>query len=250
MKTIARHYRSIFISDCHFGYSISRADLLANFLKYHTCENLFLVGDIVDFWVLEKKWHWPIDDAYAVVEIFKKIQNGTRVVYITGNHDDIIRAHINDIHIDGIEFLNELPYMSIMGKRYLIIHGDLFDNEQPVWDVLSHLGNNAYLISLHINKFVNRLRAYFKMPPWSLSLYLKQNIKGAVNFIIKFEDHMTEYCRRGGYDGAICGHIHSAGIRKIGELDYMNCGDWVESCTALVENIEGSFEIVTWNQMV
>lgn len=243
-----KHFRSIFISDSHFGYSISRADLLANFLEHHSCDNLYLVGDIIDFWIIEKKWFWSLDTSAAFGEIINKLRSGANVFYITGNHDEVVRRFLDRIKIEGVEIANEVEHRGVDGKKYLVVHGDMFDNETQIWSVISHIGNNAYLLSLYVNKWINKIREFLNLEPWSISLYLKQHVKRVVNYINDFERHMTMYCKKGNYDGAICGHIHHAHIRDIGELIYMNCGDWVESCTALVENDDGKFEIITWDK--
>lgn len=239
-----KHFKSIFLSDTHFGYPINRSDLLANFLQHNSCENLFLVGDIIDFWVINEKHKWYLDDSIALREMLK---SKAKITYIPGNHDEIIRPYIPDIAIDGITIANEVSYESVSGKKFLIVHGDMFDSDQPVWHVLSHIGNEAYMFSLWLNKVIQKFRERAGLPPWSLSSFLKQNVKGAVNYINKFENHLIAHCKKGGYDGVICGHIHAAIIREIdGGLIYMNCGDWVESCTALVEHFDGRFELIHW----
>jgi UDP-2,3-diacylglucosamine pyrophosphatase LpxH len=249
-----KHYRSIFISDSHFGYPINRSDLLANFLSNHTCDNLYLVGDIIDFWVLKEKPYWKYEDSLAAREIIHKTKH-SKTFYIPGNHDDILRPFLEDIHIAGVIFANELTHEGIDGKKYLVVHGDIFDSTRPVWDALSHIGNHAYMAALWINKKIITTREKFGWEPWSLSQYLKHNVKSAVNYITKFEDHMFDYAKEKQYDGVICGHIHTAGIKTVDHLDkennpytlkYMNCGDWVESCTALVEHDDGTFEIIEW----
>lgn len=236
------HYRSIFISDTHFGYPINRSDLLTNFLQHHTCDNLYLVGDIIDFWVLNDKCKWYKNDSLALREILKMKANK---FYIPGNHDEIVRDFL-PIDLQGITFANELSYESVSGKRFLITHGDLFDSDQPGWQLLSHLGNEFYMFSLWVNKMIQKFREKAGLEPWSLALWLKQNVKGAVNYINKFENHLVAYCKKGGYDGVICGHIHTPVIRDMEGLIYCNTGDWVESCTALVEHFDGRFELIHW----
>jgi len=244
------HYKSIFISDTHFGYPINQSKLLANFLQNHTCDNLYLVGDIIDFWALERKFTWKLADSHAVQQMLNKRRSGVPVIYITGNHDEFIRQHLDYISFEGIKFVNEVDHVGVNGKKYLVIHGDIFDNETAVWDILSHLGNGAYMSSLYLSKFVNWIRGKFGLSPWSISLFLKQNVKGVVNYINKYEKHMIDYCKRGQYDGVITGHIHTPCIKQMDGLEYYNCGDWVESCTALVEHMNGRFEIVKWDKMV
>jgi UDP-2,3-diacylglucosamine pyrophosphatase LpxH len=240
-----KHYRSIFISDTHFGYPINRSDLLANFLQHHTCDNLYLVGDIIDFWVINEKGKWYENDSIALREILKM---KAKKYYIPGNHDEVIREFL-PIDLEGITFANEIPYYSVSGKKFLITHGDLFDSDQPGWKVLSHIGNEVYMFSLWLNKLIQKFRERLGWEPWSLALWLKQNVKGAVSYINKFEVHLANYCKKGGYDGVICGHIHTPVIREMEEgLIYINTGDWVESCTALVENEDGLFELISWDK--
>ena len=241
-----KHYRSIFISDCHLGFKRNSAKQLVEFLKSVSCENLYLVGDIIDFWELERGFHWTQADSSAVRQVLKKKRKGTNVYYIIGNHDGVLRENKDKYLPEGIPFMNEICHVGVDGKRYLVVHGDLFDNAAPIWEVISRIGGRAYSFSIVLNIWYNKLRKWCGLQPWSLSAFLKQNVKSAANYINKFERHMTEYCREGNYDGAICGHIHHATIQNINGLIYMNCGDWVESCTALVEHTDGRFEIIDY----
>lgn len=243
-----KRYKSIFISDLHLGYKVSRSDLVTDFLENHICENLYLVGDIIDFWELNRKFIWTNDDTMVMKQLLIKKKEGTHVFYLTGNHDGVIRHFLEEISFEGITFANELIYEGVNGKKYLVVHGDLFDNATVIWEVISRTGGRAYEYSVSLNRMINKARAWFGYPPLSMSAALKQRVKSAVNYINKFEDHMVRYCKEKGCDGAICGHIHNATIRDMNGLEYMNCGDWVESYTALVENEDGTFEIVKWNK--
>jgi UDP-2,3-diacylglucosamine pyrophosphatase LpxH len=243
-----KHYKSIFISDLHLGYKVSRSDLVTDFLENHTCENLYLVGDIIDFWELHRKFVWNRDDSLVLRQILLKKSCGTKVFYLVGNHDGIIRPFINDISFEGITFANEIVHEGVDGKRYLVVHGDLFDNATVIWEVISRSGGRAYEYSVSLNRMINKVREWFGYAPASISSALKHRVKSAMNYINKFEDHMVKYCKEKDCDGAICGHIHTATIRDMNGLIYMNCGDWVESYTALVENEDGTFEIVKWNK--
>lgn len=247
MTVPKKHYRAIFISDTHFGYGINRADRLNDFLKHHSCDTLYLVGDIFDLWVLKNKLKLTYDDILACRQIISKMKAGTKVVYLPGNHDDLLRTYLNTIAFGNVQFINEICHEGLNGKKYLVVHGDLFDSTGPIWNLLCHIGNSAYIASLHINKWYNKYRAWRGLDEWSLAQYLKSNVKGAVNYINKFEDHMIEYCRAGKYDGIICGHIHTPAMRVMdNDLAYMNSGDWIENCTALVETTDGNFEIIQW----
>lgn len=243
-----KHYRSIFISDTHFGHVLNRSDLLNDFLKYHSCDKLYLVGDIIDIWALERKFSWSYNDSLAARQILNKKRHGSDIYYITGNHDGLLRKFLHDINVEGIHLCNETIHTGVDGKKYLVVHGDIFDNNTPVWEIISKIGDRAYTVSIYINNLVNKTRSFLKLKPWSISLFLKQNVKEAVNYINMFQKHMIEYCKN--YDGVICGHIHCAKIEQIDKLTYMNCGDWVESFTALVEHENGTFEIIQWPAIV
>lgn len=247
MKTYLKHYKAIFISDSHFGYKVNRSDLLADFLKNHSCDQLYLVGDIFDFWVLKKRFSWTLNDSLALRQILNKLKRKTEIFYIPGNHDEDIRNFMADINIEGIKIQNEVEHMGINGRAYLVIHGDIFDSDSAAWDCLCHVGNWAYIAALHFNKHFNTVRRWLGKEPWSISQYLKKKVKGVVNYVNKFEEHMVNHCK--DYDGCICGHIHTPKIGKIGNLEYMNCGDWIESLSALVENEDGKFELVYWKKI-
>jgi len=243
------YYNSIFISDSHLGMKMNRPDLLNDFLKNHSCNNLFLVGDIIDFWQFKKRLNWKYDDSLVIRQILNKKRQGANVYYIIGNHDGILRPHIKELNIEGISLYNEISYKALNGKIYCITHGDLFDNNTIVWEIISKLGGKAYDFSIMINFFFNKIRTFFGLSPWSIALALKQNVKKISSYINSFEDHLVEYCNSKNYDGIICGHIHFPIIKNIQNLEYMNCGDWVESCSALVEKNDGKFEIIYWNNL-
>jgi UDP-2,3-diacylglucosamine pyrophosphatase LpxH len=243
------HYRSIFISDVHLGTKGCQADSLCSFLKEHTCDHLYLVGDIIDGWQLRKKWHFPQSHANVIRRILTAAKRGTQVYYILGNHDEGFRKFLQfDIEVGNIKILDRIDHFSLTGQRYLVIHGDFFDSLMLDHKWLMHIGDAAYNLMIWVNIHLNKIRSLFGMNYWSLSNWLKQNTKNAVNFITSFEDHVSEYCTEEGYDGIICGHIHAAAIKKLSGIQYMNCGDWVESGTALVENTNGHFEIIEYRE--
>lgn len=238
------HYKSIFISDIHLGTRGCKADELCTFLKSNTCDNLFLVGDIVDGWRLRKKWYFPQNHANVIRRILTAAKRGTNVYYILGNHDEAFRKFLQyDIEVGNIKVLDRHSYDAINGKRYLIIHGDFFDSLMVDKKWLMHIGDNLYNIMVWINTHFNSLRILFGFPYWSLSRWLKDNTKQAVKYIQNYEQHIAEYCIKEGYDGIVCGHIHHAEIKHILNIEYMNDGDWVESGTALLEHMDGTFEI-------
>lgn len=241
------HYKSIFISDLHLGTRGCKADELCAFLKTNTSENLFLVGDIVDGWRLRKRWYFPQSHANVIRRILTAAKRGTNVHYILGNHDEVLRKFLHyDIDIGRIKVSNREDYVGANGKRYLIIHGDFFDKIMLDKKWLMHIGDTLYDFLIWMNTKFNTVRGWLGMDYWSLSKWLKHNTKEALNFIYKFEEHVADYCEAKGYDGIICGHIHTACIKNINGIEYMNDGDWVESMTALVEHEDGRWEIIQW----
>ena len=238
-------YKSIFISDIHLGTKGCQADALCVFLKNNTCENLFLVGDILDGWRLKKRWYFPQSHANVIRRILTAAKRGTKVYYILGNHDEALRGFLRyDITFGDIKIINRYDYVGLDGKRYLVTHGDAFDNlmaKDKKW--LMHLGDTLYTFFIWFNRQFNRVRSLLGLKYWSLSKWLKDNAKHAVKFINRFEEYIAAYCEAKGYDGVICGHIHKAEIKQIGNVTYMNDGDWVESATALLEHKDGTWEI-------
>lgn len=237
--------RTIFISDVHLGTRGCRADLLVEFLDRHNCETLYLVGDIVDGWRLRRGWHWPEGHNAVVQAILDKAQSGTRVVYIPGNHDEVFRGYFG-IHFGGIEVMAQDEFITATGKRYLVTHGDQFDAVVANARWLAYLGDQAYATLLWLNPKINALRRLWSPRYWSLSKWSKQQVKQAVNFIGQYEDVLSRDALSKGFDGVICGHIHHAEIRQIGRIHYVNTGDWVESCTAVIENHAGELRLVDW----
>ena len=245
-----RTYKSIFISDIHLGTKGCKAEELCNFLKHHTCENLFLVGDIVDGWRLRRKFYWKQSHTNVIRRFLTAAKRDTRVVYITGNHDEDLRGLVTfGMNFGNIELYNHFRYTGVDGKTYLVIHGDLFDTAiRNKLKFLYHLGDFVYDCLLSINAVLAKVRAKFGMSYWSLSAYLKNKTKEAVAYMSDFEELITEYCKNKKADGIICGHIHHAAIKEFNGVIYMNDGDWVESCTALVEHHDGKWEIIEWRQ--
>ncbi|CAL8473504.1 UDP-2,3-diacylglucosamine diphosphatase [Caballeronia sp. S22] len=241
-------YRTIWLSDIHLGSGGCQAQYLLDFLRHHESEYLYLVGDIIDGWQLRKGWFWPQAHNDVVQKILRKARKGTQVVFIPGNHDEAARQFCDlafgDIHVRGEAF-----HTTLAGKRLWIVHGDLFDGviQHAKW--LAYLGDTAYTMILLLNRWFNRVRSKLGFNYWSLSQYLKHQVKNAVNFISQFERVMTDEARRRGCDGVVCGHIHKAEIRDIDGVLYCNDGDWVESLSALVETYEGELKIVYWTVM-
>jgi UDP-2,3-diacylglucosamine pyrophosphatase LpxH len=235
--------RTIFISDVHLGTRGCKAEALVAFLRRHPCETLYLVGDIVDGWRLTRSWFWRPSHTEVIQEILLKAQNGTRVIYIPGNHDEALRPYAG-LNLAGIDVRHEAVHRSADGRDFLVLHGDYFDGVVRYAKWLAHLGDWAYDIALWVSERVSDLRRWFGLPHWSLAGYLKRTVKNAVEFISRFEDAVARETEARGLDGAICGHIHHAAIRRIGRTLYCNDGDWVESCTALVEAPDGTFSVI------
>jgi UDP-2,3-diacylglucosamine pyrophosphatase LpxH len=243
-------YRTIFISDVHLGTKDCKAGHLNNFLKYNTCETLYLVGDIIDAWKIQQnKWRWKQSHTNVVRRVLGHAKRGTKVIYILGNHDEFLRPYLHyGLGFGMLEIKNQCEHIGADGKHYLVTHGDLFDGITRLAPWLSFLGDKAYDFVLALNSRFNWFRHRLGFGYWSLSLFLKQKVKRALDFMFQFEKNLAGYCKKKGYDGVICGHIHKAEIKEIDGVVYMNDGDWVESCTALVEHHDGRWEIITWTQ--
>jgi len=243
-------YRSIFISDVHLGTKDSQAEKLNNFLKHNSCDTLYLVGDIIDAWKIQQnKWRWKQSHTNVVRRVLGHAKRGTKVIFIAGNHDEFLRPMIPyGFSFGSIEIHNQIEHIGADGKHYLVVHGDMFDGITRLAPWLSFLGDKAYDFILALNSKFNWLRHRFGFGYFSLSRFLKHRVKKAIDFIFKFEENLANYCKKRGFDGVICGHIHHAEIKDINGVTYMNDGDWVESCTALVEHHDGRWEIITWTQ--
>ncbi len=242
-----RTYRSIFISDVHLGTRGCKAEFLLDFLKHTESDYLYLVGDIVDGWRLKRSWYWPQAHNDVVQKLLRKARKGTKVIYVPGNHDEFARGYV-DNHFGDVEVQMEAIHTAADGKRYLVVHGDAFDGVMKYAKWLAHLGDGAYTLALTLNHWFNKLRHRMGLPYWSLSAYLKHKVKNAVSFIANFEEAMAEVARSREVDGIVCGHIHHAEMRDFGGITYCNDGDWVESCTALVEHPDGRMEVLNWAQ--
>jgi UDP-2,3-diacylglucosamine pyrophosphatase LpxH len=238
-------YKSIWISDIHLGTRGCQADMVLEFIKYTRSENLYLVGDIVDGWALKNRWYWPQQHNDVIQKILRKARHGTRVFYIAGNHDEILRKFI-PINLGNVEILNQLIYEALNGKKYWVIHGDQFDGIIRYAKWLSILGSFAYEALIAFNRYLNYFRRRFGKEYWSLSKYIKFKVKNAVKFISEFESLVVSSAKQKNTQGVICGHIHHPAIENMKDIEYKNCGDWVENCTALVEHFNGNFELIHW----
>jgi UDP-2,3-diacylglucosamine pyrophosphatase LpxH len=241
-------FRTVFISDIHLGTRGCQADLLLDFFRHMTCERLFLVGDIVDGWRMKRRWYWPQSHNDVVQKILRYARKGAAVTYIPGNHDDRVRDFCG-VHFGGVVVARDAIHQTADGRRFLVLHGDEFDAVVRHAPWLALLGDFAYRAVLNLNTILNRVRRRFGFGYWSLSAFLKAKVKNALQFIDNFETAVAAEARRRGVDGVICGHIHKAEMRSIGGIFYANDGDWVESCTALVEHFDGRLEILRWAKL-
>ena len=240
-----RRFRTVWISDVHLGTRGCNAALLVDFLHSIQCDTLYLVGDIVDGWRLRKGWYWPDAHNEVVRRILKMAHRGTRVVFVAGNHDEMLRDYAG-MTFGGVELVLEAVHTTADGRRLLVTHGDSFDGVVLYAKWLAFLGDKAYSLLLRSNIAVNAVRRRFKLPYWSMSSYLKRKVKNAVQYVCSFEEAVAREATERGFDGIVCGHIHCAEIRNIGEVVYYNDGDWVESCTALAEDFQGQITIIDW----
>ncbi len=238
-------YRAIFISDLHLGTPGCQAEPLLDFLKSHPSDQLYLIGDIVDGWQLRKRWYWPQSHNDVVQKLLRRARKGCRVTYVPGNHDEFAREFAGH-HFGGIEVLREAVHVTARGEQLWVIHGDDFDAVVQCARWLAYLGDNLYEFTLKLNRHLNHMRGRLGLPYWSLSAYLKQRVKKALNYVTDFEAAVAHEARRRGHGGVVCGHIHRAEMRMIDGVLYCNDGDWVESRTALVEHFDGHLELVRW----
>ena len=237
--------RTVWISDLHLGTPGCQARALLEFLREVECEQLFLVGDIVDGWQLRRSWYWPQEHNDVVQKLLRKARKGTRVIYVPGNHDEFARKYLHN-NFGGIEVAEDWTHETADGRRLWIIHGDLFDGVIQCAKWLAYVGDSLYELTLRLNRHLNSARARMGLPYWSLSGFLKLKVKRAVSYVSEFETAVAREARKRGVQGVVCGHIHHAEMREIDGILYANDGDWVESLTALAEHADGTLEIVRW----
>jgi UDP-2,3-diacylglucosamine pyrophosphatase LpxH len=235
--------RALFISDVHLGTRTAQADRLLAFLKQYEAETIYLVGDIIDFWKVRRGPIWAQSHNDVLQKLMRRVRKGTRLVYIPGNHDEGLRDYVG-LHFGGIEIQQDAVHVTAQGRRYLVMHGDEFDLVVRSAKWLAFLGDRGYELALWLNNPLNWVRRHLGLGYWSFSAYLKYRVKSAVAFIGAFEEAVATEAGRRGVDGIICGHIHHASDRMIGGAHYLNCGDWVESCTAIIETLSGSLRVV------
>jgi UDP-2,3-diacylglucosamine pyrophosphatase LpxH len=238
-------YRSLFISDLHLGTKGCQSELFLDFLKHHDAETIYLVGDIIDFWRLKRTWYWPQQHNDVIQKLLRKGRKGAKIIYVPGNHDEFLREYIGT-HFGGIEVVRRAIHTTANDERLLIIHGDEFDVVVRYARWLAMLGDVGYNFALFCNTHFNVVRRKLGFPYWSLSAWLKLKVKNAVNFIGEFEEALASEAARLDVHGVVCGHIHHPADRMMKGVRYLNCGDWVESCTALAEREDGTLELIHW----
>lgn len=242
-------YRTIFISDFHLGSKGCQSSMLLDFLRNTRSDYLYLVGDIIDGWRLKNKWFWPQEHNDVVQKILRKARHGTKVYYVSGNHDELVRKFV-PINLGEVNIVNEVIHITADNKKLLILHGDKFDAIIRVAPWLAHLGDYAYDFALWINVTLNKIRKKLGYKYWSLSKFLKLKVKKAVSYINRYEEVVANYASKKNMNGVVCGHIHHASDRIIGDVHYYNDGDWVENCSALVEHFDGKLELIYWKDII
>jgi len=241
--------RSIFLSDIHLGTRGCQAESLIDFLRHHEAEYLFLLGDIVDFWAMRRGIHWTAAQNTVVQKVLRRARHGEKVMLIPGNHDEALREYVG-ARFGDIQVVGEHVHETADGRRLLLLHGDEFDQVTRHHRWVAVLGDAAYDGLVRINAWLSRARRMLRVSGyWSLAGFAKKRVKRAVSFIFDFEDSVIHAVRERGLDGIVCGHIHSACLRVQDGVLYVNCGDWVESCTAIVEHPDGRLELVEWRHV-
>lgn len=237
--------RSLFVSDLHLGTRGAQAEALLEFLRAHEAQTIYLVGDIVDGWRLRSSWYWPQAHNDVVQKLLRQARKGARIVYLPGNHDEFLRPFCGS-RFGAIEVHDRIIHQAADGRRYLVVHGDAFDMVVRNARWLALAGDRAYEIALALSARISAVRRRLGFPYWSLSAWAKARVKNAVSYIGSYEETLAAEAARHGVDGVICGHIHTAAQRDFDGFAYLNTGDWVESCTAIVEHHDGRMELVHW----
>jgi UDP-2,3-diacylglucosamine pyrophosphatase LpxH len=244
-RTPPRRFRALFVSDIHLGHKACQADQLLDFLRHHSADTIFLVGDIIDGWELRSRPFWPKQHDEVVRQLFLAALSGTRIVYVPGNHDDALRGYCG-ARGSNIEVVERAIHITADGRRYLVAHGDCFDVVARRAPWLAMLGARLYNAAIAANGVFNEARRLLGLSYWSISLWAKLKVKEAVNYISEYEAELSAEAERFAADGIICGHIHCATSHDEFGVHYVNCGDWVESCTAVAEHHDGRLEVIAW----
>lgn len=243
------HYRAIFISDLHLGYGRSQSDAISSFLEHHESDDLYLVGDVIDLQRMTDRVRWPEDSTRVVDQVMSKSENGTRVHYVIGNHDETLRRFLEQgLSFGHIPFSNHVDHTGLDRNRYLVIHGDQVENPmrgRMSWPLM-FVCHKGYIALLNLNSASGWILSRFGLKGVNFVAFIRRHSRLAQSFTRTFEESMAEYARERGYDGVVCGHIHSPQMRTIDGIEYRNCGDWLENCSAVVEHHDGRWEIIRW----
>lgn len=242
----AMNYRAVWISDVHLGTRHAQVDKLLDFLRETECEYLYIVGDFIDGWQLRRKWFWTEEYNTLIQKLLRKNRKHTRVILITGNHDEFLEQFFG-LNFGAVRLLERAEHVAADGKRYLVIHGHQFDGLAHFNRLLDRVGSALYDRILDMNVWINRLRRMFGFGYWSFASYIKLKAKRAMKYVTDYEEALLQFARKSNVDGIICGHIHRPEIRQVGDILYLNSGDWVENCTALVEDYTGHIELIRFH---
>ena len=238
--------RAVFISDVHLGTRACQADSLLEFLREYESDHVYLLGDIVDFWAMNRSIQWAASHNTVVQKVLRRARHGAQVIFVPGNHDEALREYVGESFGD-IRVESEWIHVAADGRRYWLIHGDQYDQVTRHHRWVALLGDVAYNALVRINLLISRVRRLLRRPGyWSLAGYAKQKVKKAASFIFDFEDAIAHATRQRGLDGVICGHIHWPADREVGGVRYLNCGDWVDTCSGIIEHLDGRIEVVRW----
>jgi UDP-2,3-diacylglucosamine pyrophosphatase LpxH len=240
-----RHVRALFISDVHLGSRACKAVELLDFLRHHDADTIYLVGDIVDGWQLRSGWHWPQTHNDVIQKLLRKARKGSRLIYVPGNHDEFLRDYFGT-HFGGVVVAEQATHVAADGRRYVVTHGDQFDRTIKRARRFAGFGDQAQMLLQAVSATVDAVRRGLRLPSWSLSRWAKHKVKDVLNYVQCFEEALAAEATRRQAQGVICGHVHQASIRDFPAARYINCGDWVESCSAAVEHFDGRLEIVSW----
>lgn len=243
--TDTRKFRTLFVSDIHLGSKAANTEMLLEFMRRHEAETWYLVGDIVDGWRLKRMWHWPQTHNDVIQKFLRKARKGARIVYVPGNHDEFLRSFPGR-HFGGVEVRQQDVHVTADGRKFLVIHGDQFDIVVKNARIIAYLGDWAYDAAIALNTVFNKARRRLGFPYWSFSSWAKLKVKNAVSFIGAFEQALVSEAERKGCHGVICGHIHHAEVSTFEGIEYVNTGDWVESCTAVGEHFDGTLELISF----
>jgi len=247
IKPAARRHRTLWISDVHLGSEGCKAQALVQFLRQNDCEELFLVGDIFDGWKLRSRFYWHPDHSRVIHAVLAKARRGTKVHYIAGNHDDFLRQFVRkQLRLGRIRLANEAIHTTADGRRLLVIHGDVFDEVVSRLPLAAHAADFAYTLLMRADNAWQRWQG-IEQPMPKLSALVKTQVKATVQWLSGVDEKKLHRCRREGLHGVVTGHTHHAEVRYVrnGVTSY-NCGDWVESCSALAEDYQGNIRLLHW----